>query len=68
MNLVCVNMIQINDMKYQIDKLMILLDNTTTQPSKVGNKNWVEVSDNPVGTHNSNKKLQQRCYNSKIQC
>ena len=58
MNLVCVNMIQINDMKYQIDKLMILLDNTTAQPSKVGNKNWVEVRDNPVGTYNSNKKLQ----------
>ena len=51
------NIIQINDMQ-QIDKLMILLDNTTTHPSKVGNKNWVEVSDNPVGTYNSNKKLQ----------
>ena len=42
-------------MEYQ--KMINLLDNTPTQPTKFGTKNWVEINDDSWGTYNTNSQI-----------
>ena len=42
-------------MEYQ--KIINLLDNTPNQPTKYRTKNWVEINDDPRGTHNTNSQI-----------
>ena len=42
-------------MEYQ--KIMNLLVNTPSQPSKFGTKNWVEINDDPCGTYNTKSQI-----------
>ena len=42
-------------MEYQ--KIINLLDNQTTQPSKFRTKNWFELNDNSRGTYNTNRQI-----------
>ena len=42
-------------MEYQ--KIINLLDNTPSQPSKFRTKNWVEINDDARGTYNINNKI-----------
>ena len=41
-------------MEYQ--KIINLLDNTQSQPTKFKTKNWVEINDDVYGTFNSNSR------------
>ena len=34
-----------------------MLDNTPNQPSKFTTKNWVEINDDSLGTHNTNSQV-----------
>ena len=34
-----------------------LLENTPNQPSKFRRKNWVEINDDVLGTHNTNSQI-----------
>ena len=40
-------------MEYQ--KIMNLLDNTNTQPSKFIRESWIEINDQSQGTYNTEK-------------
>ena len=42
-------------MEYQ--KIINLLDNTPNQPSKFRTKNWVEITDDSLGTYNTNSQI-----------
>ena len=42
-------------MEYQ--KIIKLLDNRSTQASKFGTKNWVEIQDDARGTYNTNSEI-----------
>ena len=42
-------------MEYQ--KIINLLDNTLNQPSKFRTKNWVEITDDSLGTYNTNSQI-----------
>ena len=42
-------------MEYQ--KIINLLDNTPNQPSKFRTKNWVEITDDLLGTYNTNSQI-----------
>ena len=42
-------------MEYQ--KIINLLDNQTTQPSKFRTRNWFELNDNSRGTYNTNRQI-----------
>ena len=42
-------------MEYQ--KIINSLDNTPNQPSKFRTKNWVEITDDSLGTYNTNSQI-----------
>ena len=42
-------------MEYQ--KIINFLDNTPNQPSKFRTKNWVEITDDSLGTYNTNSQI-----------
>ena len=42
-------------MEYQ--KIINLLDNTSSQPTKFRTKNWVEINDDVHGTYNTNSQI-----------
>ena len=42
-------------MEYQ--KIINLLDNTPSQPTKLRTKNWVEINDDARGTCNTNSQI-----------
>ena len=45
-------------MEYQ--KIMNLLDNTPSQPTKFRTKNWVEINDDAHGTYNNNSQIKSK--------
>ena len=49
-------------MEYQ--KIINLLDNTSSQPSKFRTKNWVKINDESRGAYNTNSQKSNLCYYS----
>ena len=45
-------------MEYQ--KIINLLDNTPSQPTKFRTKNWVEINDDAHGTYSNNSQIKSK--------